>query len=176
MAADTPSTNFDFGVVIAFIAPGFLAFHAASYHFPTADAWMSAVSDKDQSVGLFLFVLLASLSLGLVVSGIRALMIDTLICWSFLGKFAVPRSTLDWSRIDEKNLPVLLAIRDNHYRYYQFYANTLVAMVLWMLARGSSSMPALSWPKWTLMLVATAALFLSARDALNRYGAALGKL
>src|ERR1035441_9077609 len=144
--------SLDFGVVIAFVAPGFVAFWAAAYHMPLATAWMAAAADKEQNVGVFLFVLLASLSLGLVVSGVRDLVIDNLLRWRFLGKHAVSPLNLDWSKADEKKLILLLAARDNHYRYYQFYSNTLTALIFWAVARALAESPRLSWHYWVLII------------------------
>ena len=166
---DLKPASLDFGVVIAFVAPGFIAFLSASYHLPAAGAWMAAASDKEQNVGVFLFVLLASLSLGLVVSGVRALVLDRLLRSSILGRYAVPPLNLDWSRVDDKKLLVLLTIRDNHYRYYQFYSNALVASVLWALTKALAGAPTLRCIQWLLIAAVIVALLLSARDALLRY-------
>jgi len=175
MAEDLKPSSLDFGVVIAFVAPGFVAFLAASYHLPTAGAWMAAASDKQQSVGVFLFVVLASLSLGLVVSGVRSLLVDRLICCRLLGGLRAPSLNLNWSRVDGKNLTLLLTIRDNHYRYYQFYSNSLVASVLWTLARTFSSAPALPWRFWTLVTGILLALLLAARESWVRYVTAVNQ-
>jgi hypothetical protein len=170
MATDLKPSSLDFGVVIAFLAPGFVAFHGASYHAPTARAWMAAAAEKEQSVGVFLFVLLASLSIGLVVSGVRALTIDKLLRLRHLPKrLVVPPLSLDWSKVDEKRLSVLLTIRDAHYRHYQFYSNTLVALLLWACARACAAGPGLLWQHWTLIAAAVVALLLSARESLLRY-------
>src|SRR4051794_18362904 len=84
---------------------GFIAFDATSYHLPTAHTWMTAALGNQQTVGVFLFVSLASLSLGLIISGVRAITIDQLFCESWVTKrFATPRLNLDWSEIDEKKL------------------------------------------------------------------------
>src|SRR3972149_36386 len=100
----------------------------------------------DQSVGVFLFVLLASLSLGLIVSGVRALVIDRLLFSpGILQGKSVPEYTIDWAKVDDKKLSVLVIIRDNYYRYYQFYSNTFVAIVLWTFARFFSTAPSLPW-------------------------------
>lgn len=176
MESDLKPSSLDFGVIIAFVAPGFVAFWATSYHMPMATAWMTAAADKEQNVGVFLFVLLASLSLGLVISGVRALLIDNLLRWRFLGKLVVPPLNLDWSRVNEKKLALLLTIRDNHYRYYQFYSNTLTALVLWAFARAFAVAPRLSWQYWVLIASALVALLLSAREALHRYVTAVGQL
>lgn len=86
MASDLSVSNLDFGVVIALVAPGFVTFQAVSYHMPTARAWMDAATNREQSVGVFLFVLLASLAIGVVVSGVRALVIDRFLTAPFQGR------------------------------------------------------------------------------------------
>ncbi len=170
MASETQfPSGLDFGTVLAFVAPGFVVVHAVSYHLPVAAAWMAAASDQEQSVGLFLFVLLASVSFGLVVSGLRWIIIDTVIHWPALGRFAVQRLSLDWSRVDGGCLPVLLTIRDNFYRYYQFYANTLTALLLWIPARAFAPGPTVDWPYWVVLTLTGVALLLSARNAMSNY-------
>jgi hypothetical protein len=177
MASDTQTAGLDFGAVIAFVAPGFVVVHAVSYHLPVATAWMEAASAKEQGIGIFLFVLLASLSLGLVVSGLRWIVIDTLLHHPCLRTFAVPKLSLNWwSQVDER-LPLLLTIRDNYYRYYQFYANTLVALLLWILARAcADNAPSVGWPYWAVLVIVAIALLLSARDALFRYVTAVNQI
>jgi hypothetical protein len=175
--ADLKPSDLDYGIIIAFVAPGFVAFHAASYQLPTAKAWMFAASDKDQSVGVFLFVLLASLCGGLIVSGVRALVIDNLLKSStVLRKLAVPPYTIEWSRVDDKKLSVLVAIRDGHYRYYQFYSNTFVAIVFWISCRAFADGPNLRLWHWAVIVMTLFALLLSARDALVRYSSAVKQI
>ncbi len=174
MASDLKPSNLDYGVIIAFVAPGFVAFHAASYHLPTAQAWMTAATDKEQSVGVFLFVLLASLSAGLIVSGVRALVIDKLLRFhGVLGGLAVPVYSVDWSKVDDKKLSVIVTIRDGHYRYYQFYSNTFVALVFWACSRAFAGGPSLKCAHWALISAILIALLLSARIALVQYVDAL---
>ena len=62
MSSELKPAGLEFGTIIAIVAPGFLAFHALSYHMTAAKAWLDAATTKDQSVGVFLIVLLASIS------------------------------------------------------------------------------------------------------------------
>jgi hypothetical protein len=164
-------SSLDFGIIIAFVAPGFVALQAASYYVPTIAQWMTAASEKEQSIGVFMFVLLASLSMGLVVSGVRALVVDKLLRCRLLRKYAVLPLALDWSKVDEKKLPILITIRDAHYRHYQFYSNTLIALVSWMASHGFAGSLGAPWhaPEWALMAVAAVALLLSARQSFRLY-------
>ena len=95
--------SMDFETIIAFVAPGFITFHALSYHMPIARALMDAASNREQSVGVFLFALLGSISLGLLVSGVRALTVDYFlrVNWVWRG-YVVPPMTwigLRWATI-----------------------------------------------------------------------------
>src|SRR5437016_9037600 len=110
MSSEIKTSSLEFGTVIAFVAPGFVGFYAVSYHVPTARAWLDAASNKEQSVGVFLLVLLASIAIGLIVSGVRQLVIDRILCSRWLGNYALPKLNLDWSKIDDKNLTVLNTI------------------------------------------------------------------
>ena len=179
MSSDNPGiSGLDFGVVIAFVAPGFVALQAAASYVHTVAQWMAAASEKEQSIGVFLFVLLASLSVGLAVSGVRALLVDGLLRWSFWGKCAVPQLNLDWSKVDDKTLPVLVTIRDAHYRFYQFYSNTLVALVFWMVSHvlSRSSTAPWHWQRWALIGSTTLLLLLSAHNSCRRYTDGVNKL
>jgi hypothetical protein len=169
MASNLKTSALDYGVVIAFLAPGFVAFAGASEAIPRIVTWMTAAAETEQTVGIFLFVLLASLSIGLAVSGVRALVIDHLLRWRLLGKFAVPQLQLDWGRVDEENLPVLITIRDSHYRYYQFYSNTLVALVFAGIVRLIWGTTSSSWELILVLVLIIVILFLSARESLLHY-------
>ena len=160
----------DFETIIAFVAPGFITFHALSYHMPTARALMDAASNREQSVGVFLFALLASISLGLLVSGVRALTVDNFLRANRVWRgYVVPQMNLDWSKVGHNTLPVLLIIRDGYYRHYQFYSNAFVAMAFWVVARATADGPTLSWLKWVLVASVLPALLLSARFSFVRY-------
>src|ERR1041384_5628256 len=115
MSTELKASSLDFGAVVAFIAPGFIAMHAVAFHSPQAQSWLDLTAKSDQAVGVFLFVLLTSLALGLVVSGIRALLLDSILSCRLIRSLAVPPLNINWKAVDDKNLPVLLTIRDNFY-------------------------------------------------------------
>ena len=45
-----------FGLVIAYLIPGFLALAGLSPHLPTVQAWLGTLPDESPSVGGFLYV------------------------------------------------------------------------------------------------------------------------
>jgi hypothetical protein len=170
MAEDSKPATFDVGAIMAFVAPGFLAFASLGYHSPLVKGWLSAAVDKEQSlVGASLFMFLASLAIGLVVSGVRALSIDRLLRCKWLGKYAVEQLSLDWAKLHHDDLPVLLTIRDNSYRYYQFYSNALVALVFATVARWYAQVPSLKFSVRAGIATVLLVLLLSARDSLKSY-------
>lgn len=177
MGSEIKSSVLDLGFVIAFVAPGFVAFPALSYHMPAAGAWMDAASKADQGVGVFLFVLLASLAMGLIVSGVRALTVDNLLfCQGLPQKLRVQKPAIKWGELNGEKLTILVTVRNAFYRHYQFYSNTLVALVFWTACRATADRPSLACWQWVAIGAGIGALLFSARDSLSRYGEAVRQL
>ncbi len=156
----------DFGTTIAFVAPGFLALIAASYHVTLADDWLTFAARPGEGVGVFLFVVLASLALGILVSGVRSIVFD----WLY-SKLGLPRPEMDYLALkDPGKKAVFDGLNENFYRYYQFYANSLVAVLTFC---GSYMLPlytkVVSGYAITFFVLLVIALFISARISLARY-------
>lgn len=117
-------SNRNFGLVIAFVLPGFAALWGLSRVSSDVSFWLSGSGSGagDPTVGGFCYVSLASLAAGMTVSAVRWLLVDT-----FLSCTGVRRPRWDDSMLVEK-LEAFEALVENHYRYYQFYANTFVAL------------------------------------------------
>jgi hypothetical protein len=119
-----------------------------------------------QPVGIFLFVVLASLSLGILVSGVRSLVLDWV--YSLTG---LHRPEMDYLALkDAGKKAVFDGLNENFYRYYQFYANSLVAVSI----SGASHFSPHdigwgSWPTIALFTTLVVVLFFSARVSLKRY-------
>ena len=162
-----------FGLVIAYLIPGFLALCELSPYSPTAQAWLGALPENSPTVGGFLYVTIASVTSGLIVSTLRWLLLDQV--HSRTGLSPPP---LDFSKLQE-NIDAFHAAVDYHYRYYQFYGNTLISLVAISAGR---------WPVWNLVpglppcVVAFGLLFLltlfffASRDSLSKYYARLSVL
>src|SRR6266851_5707551 len=178
MADEVKPASIDFGALIAFVAPGFLAFWALSYVSEQAGSWMTSASKENQNVGVFLFVALTSLSLGLVVSGIRAL------C---TRKWLFDEPVIDWSKVTSEKRLLVHDVRNGLYRHFQFYANMAVALLALSLVRFITRMAdRMAQPPPTavrqnvgdtviliLMLGGVCVLLLSARDSVARFRNAL---
>jgi hypothetical protein len=123
----------NFGLVIAFLLPGFVALWGVGYASELVRSWFGAAPADAPTVGGFLYVTLASVVAGLTVSTIRWLVIDTLHHWTGLA-----RPTWDFSRLQE-NVAAFDVLVEFHYRYYLFYANMAVAIVFATLMRRLTS-------------------------------------
>ena len=171
-------TGVTLGTVIAFVAPGFITLRGAAYHLPIAANWIDAAVAKEQNVGIFFFALLASLSLGIVVSGIRSMLLDPLYHRGVFKLKPVSRVRLPFSELTtEHRLAAFEGIVENYYKYYQFYANTFVALLLLVIAHATADGAA----KWSGVLYAVLflsllALFFAARSSLSQYSSAAEQL
>lgn len=160
---DVTSTNF--GLLIAYVLPGVTALWGVSYFSPNVRAWFGSTPCVSPTVGGFLYVTLAAVAAGVTVSTVRWMVVDTLH-----HATGIPRPRWDFSRFDEK-IAAYEMLGEVHYRYYQHYSNTLIALVFTYLARrvslGFFSLPL----AWTDMGLLTLAIIFAAgsRDTLRKY-------
>ena len=158
-------TEKNFGLIVAYMLPGFVSLWGVSHFSPTVDAWISTSKAGGPSVGGFLYVTLGSLALGMTVSAIRWMVIDTIHHLT-----GVRRPACDFANLEER-LQGFLTLVEHHYRYYQHYANTLVACALayaCVAAAGHLNPFEVSVSNVSFVLL-EAVLFLSSRNALCRY-------
>jgi hypothetical protein len=121
-------TEKNFGVIIAFLIPGFLLLWGLSYSRTDLASWLLNMSNKDAPlIGSFLYATIASLALGLLASAVRAAVFDP-----FLYHITRLRSpNINAAKFKNKDtLEAFNAAIENHYRYYQYYANSLVAIAI----------------------------------------------
>lgn len=71
-------SNQNFGLVIAYLLPGFVALWGVSYFSPTVASWITASQHDTPTVAGFMYVTLASLASGVTVSAVRWAIIDHL--------------------------------------------------------------------------------------------------
>jgi hypothetical protein len=83
----------------------------------------------------------------------------------------------DFSRLADRVEGFSLLV-EIHYRFYQFYGNTIVAITFaytaWMLNRDFARLPA-GWPELAFVML-LALFFLGSRDTLRKYYARLNAL
>jgi hypothetical protein len=163
-------TDKNFGVLIAFVLPGFILLLCLSYSFPAIKDWLTASSAKDGlSVGGFLYATLASMSMGLLLSALRWASVDKLLTLEYrLRGRQFPK--INFSRFSDKNVyAAFLGANENHYRYYQYYSNSLVASTIGFVSSCffGDKRPTI-W-LWVLFLALISALFFAARDSFTKF-------
>lgn len=159
-SSDSSLTNF--GLLIAYVLPGFTALQGVPFLATAPGGW--GVEGAPTLTG-FLSGTLEAVAVGLTVSTVRWLVIDTLHhrtgvrppAWDF-GHLAAGAAAFE----------LLVHI---HYRYYKFYANMVVALLAAYAGGGYS----LGWRGLAYWLLA-ALFFLGSRDALRKYYARAGQL
>lgn len=145
--------------------PGFLALVLIGQYSAAIHAWLASQPPSGPTVGGFLYTTLASLALGLTLSTIRWLVLDRLHY-----RTGIRRPAWNFSRLEQHVTAFQLAV-DYHYRYYQFYGNTLMVLVVSVFL--PHPIPGLlPGPTNVCRLVlATLAMlfFVASRDALRNY-------
>jgi hypothetical protein len=155
----------NFGIVIAFILPGFVALLGVSCFSTTVVSWIAASQGGKPTVAGFCYVSLASLAAGLTVSAVRWALLDTLH-----HATGVTAPVLQFAHLDDR-LNGFLVLVENHYKFYLFYGNAFVAAAFsysaYLVAGGFGG---LSQRWWTVgFLLLEIVLFAGSRDTLKRY-------
>ena len=107
----------NFGVIIAFLLPGFLFLWGLSFSYDEVTNWLATSSDSaSPAIGGFLYSTLASLALGLLISAVRWLIIDHL-----LWLIGIRDPGINFKNLSNKDkYSAFLGVVENHYRYYQY--------------------------------------------------------
>jgi hypothetical protein len=116
-----PVTSDTFGPLVAYLAPGATVLLGVSLFSPLVRSWFIAVPDGAPTIGGFLFLTVASIAVGMTVSAVRWLIVDTLHAWTGL-----PLPRLNFSRLD-KNVAAFSLLIEIHYRHYLHYSNMGIA-------------------------------------------------
>jgi len=163
---------FNFGLIIAYLAPGFVTLWGASYHSPTVRSWLAAVPQTAPSIGGLFYTTLAALAAGVILSAFRWAIIEPLH-----HRTGVQPPDWDFSRLD-RSLPAYQAMVEQHFRYHQFCANMVIALVFAYSAR-MAALGANGYPWGWLDLgcpLIVIVLFAGSRDALAKYYRRAGSL
>ena len=154
-----------FGLLIAFLLPGFILLWGLSFTSPVVASWLTTYSNEHEvAVGGFLYSTLASLALGLLISAMRWLIIDHLLEWQ-----GINGKGLQYKKLNDKDaLAAYQAVIANHYRYYQYYSNSLVAIAgafsAYVFEKGS----AVRWYVYLVFALLLVVLFCASYDALQK--------
>ena len=156
--------NLDFGISIAYVAPGFIVLLALSAHSPSIQTWFSNQAAGAPTVGGFLFGSLASLCVGLTLSTLRWLLLDR------VHHRSIPPPSWDFDQLQDRIDGFQFAV-ENHYRYYQFYGNSLMAFLLVMMFPKclAGIIPGGPWAQRFVLAAISLLFFFASRDALRKY-------
>ena len=154
-----------FGLIIAFLIPGFLCLWGLSFSYPTIKPFLGKLDESESaSFGKFLYATLMSLSLGLLLSAIRWAIVDR---WLH-RTVKEPRLNFCEAAKPDK-YEVFQGIVDNHYRYYQYYSNSLVAVVISSAAYMRLYHHLIGFWLTVGVLALLWVLYVGSRDALEKY-------
>jgi hypothetical protein len=155
----------NFGLVIAYVVPGFVALWGVARFSPTVASWIAASQATAPTVAGFLYVTLGSLAAGLIVSAVRWALVDTLH-----HATGVRQPNWEFANLDER-LCGFLALVENHYRYYQFFGNTFIAAAFTyranLIAEGRQIWRD-GWAAFAFVILEII-LFIGSRDTLRKY-------
>jgi len=170
MGFDSPAKNF--GILIAYVLPGFVTLWGLAAKFEVIHAWLIGTESHGLTVGGVLYVTAAAITIGMILNAVRWLVIDPL--WHILH---IPRP--DWDdALLETRLTAFDRLVEDHFRYHQFYANSAIGLVVaftaWRLSEGGAGTP-FGLPEACLASLEIT-LLLSSRDALGRYYHRTGRL
>jgi hypothetical protein len=153
-----------FGLLVAYLLPGFIGLAGVAPLTPLVALWLQPVSQGEAGFGPPIYTVLAATAVGMILNCFRWLLIDHIH-----HATGITPPVWDDSRLNER-LTAFNYLVENHYRYYQFVGNTLVAVLLaysinrWI---GTSALWGMSTDIGILILCA--ALFAGSRDALSKY-------
>lgn len=161
----TDLTTNNFGLLVAYLIPGFVIVSALSDRSPLVDSWLGGSVADSPTVGGFLFITLAAVAAGMVASIIRWLVIDSL--HHFTG---IRPPNWDFTQLP-RGLSAFEGAVDNHYRYYQAYSNLLIALVaaLFLHPNFPGTFGLTPFSAFSIISVFIVLLFIASRDALRKY-------
>ena len=112
-----------FGLLIAYVVPGFLWILQLSTFSEPLQLWLSAEPSAAPTIAGFLFATMASVGAGLTASTLRWLTLD------ILHHSTGVRPTSWTFRQLQANIDAFLTTVQYHYRYYQFYGNSAIVIL-----------------------------------------------
>lgn len=114
-------TRDNFGLLIAYVLPGFVALWGVSFFSETIRHWLGSSSENSPTVGGFLYVTIAAVAAGLLVSTIRWMTVDRI---HHATGISVPK--WDFAKLGD-SLAAFELLVTSHYRFYQWHSNMFVA-------------------------------------------------
>jgi hypothetical protein len=166
-----PVSSDSFGLLIAYLIPGYTALWGLSYFSDSLNVWMGITSPDAPTLGGFLYTTVAAVAAGMTVSTVRWAVLDTMH-----HRTGIRSPRWDFSLLGP-NVEAFQMLVEIHYKYYLFYSNSCVAL-LWSYGLRRW---AIGWAApiggLDLLIPALMILFyLASRDSLRRYYQRSGQL
>jgi hypothetical protein len=167
----TATSSKQFGYLIAYLLPGFIALVGVAPLFPGLARWLRPVGSGDFGLGPPLYAVLGAMAMGLVLSCFRWVFLD-----SIHHAMGVRRPVWNDGKLQEV-LEGFDYLVQAHFRFYEFTGNALVALVVaYALNRMLGTLPFLGVGTDLGMVVVVSVLFTASRDALGKYYTRTGLL
>jgi hypothetical protein len=167
----TETSSRQFGLIVAYLLPGFIGLVGFVPLFPVIGQWLVPVSGSGLGIGPPVYAIMAATAVGLVVSCFRWLLLDQLH-----HRTGVQPPAWNDARLDSvlRGFDYLV---QNHFRYYEFCGNTLIAL-LWSygVIRFIGTFAFLGIGSDLGMVILCVVLFTASRDALKKYYKRTGQL
>jgi len=161
---DISSSNF--GLLIAYALPGFIVIWGLEGSWTALAGCSEGVCELVPSLVGFLNSTVAAIAAGLTVSAVRFVIID-----GIHERTGLPRPRPN-GRVLQENLAAVNLLIDQHYRYYQFHANMIVAgLIAYGVHVYTSGSVSLIPDSFILALLAI--FWIAGRDTLRKYYANL---
>jgi uncharacterized membrane protein YwzB len=121
-------TASSFGLLIAYVLPGFVALVTLAFWSSQVAAQFDAFLKSDSKIGLFLLVVLAALILGVELTAFRWVIFDRWLC----RKIRLGADEFKVLQTQDKIAAFRMAI-DEHYRYHQFWGGLVPVVPFFFL-------------------------------------------
>ena len=163
-------SGLNFGLVIAYLIPGFLATYAVAPHVSTVDELLGRPSRVPDSASVVPLVLIA-VGVGIIINAISAALIRPVI---HLSHVHPPDDPVE-RKYTIEDMHKYNHLVETTFRFHQFYSNTLVAVVLlapvWLVRPLQDN-----FLRNASLLLVVGVLFYTARNSLRNFYKGLSNL
>ena len=115
-----PVTEQNFGILIAYVLPGWIALLGVGEFSPDIRMWLGT-ANRETTIGGFLYSTMSAVALGLVLNTVRQAAVESTSKWCRPMNLSRDYRVLH-DRIEAVDFLVL-----NQFRYHQFHGNSAIA-------------------------------------------------
>ena len=182
-----PGISLDFGLLIAYFIPGVITLLGLAYTFKDVSDLMSKFRSGEATAGFLLIVSSLAVVIGMAVSVVRASTIDKSfelnLPFSQEHYRSLQHADPDYAQLtDQGKLNAFREVEENDKRPYQFYGNTLLAVIIFIAGWLSSSFHNRNGPlkrsilALASLILASVLLYPACRKSYYRYNRAVAAI